>query len=316
MATVTEVVSAWGKYINHGQNKKDILSMFRDKSATDEVLTMIPTENDVLRKSTVSVSRVLQRFQKAYTALGAVEFLPFEIPLDRLKIDFSETPDDIVQSWLAFLSDRGLDRKDWPLMKFLPYHIIEQSREDWELLEVYKGVQAAIVPGTASASGASVNGIKKQINDHITAGRIPATISTGAPSTTPATWAGQVEDFFEAIPEKYWPHISSINMSPSLRTRFKKGNRAKYNVNYEQKDSLLTLMDHENVEIKGLPSMTGSTKIWCTVKGNAVCGIKTPTQEGVFQVQEIKREVVLMTDWWKGVGFFVPQWIFTNDQDL
>jgi hypothetical protein len=37
---------------------------------------------------------------------------------------------------------------------------------------------------------------------------------------------------------------------------------------------------------------------------------------GSFLMQEQDRDVKLMTDFWRGIGFKAPQFIFTNDQDL
>jgi hypothetical protein len=35
-----------------------------------------------------------------------------------------------------------------------------------------------------------------------------------------------------------------------------------------------------------------------------------------MKVESAKRAVDLMTDWWEALNFEVPEFIFTNDQDL
>jgi hypothetical protein len=291
------------------------MSQIFEKSETEMQFQRRVTENTVLRKATAEQTRVLQAFQKAFTPLGTTTFKPRPIQLYRLKIDCQETPDDLVESWLGFLTDNKLDRKTWPFIRWwIEKLIIPQSQEDWEMQEIYKGVFSEPTPNVANAAGANVNGIKKQINDWIDDGDITP-IVTGALSEDPETFVDQVEDFYKSIPKKYQTNVKSICISRDNKTKFKEGMRAKYNVNWNQVGDLVKLIDYD-VMVKGLASMDGSDKLIATFPFNMAAGIKAPENENVFQVENVDRTVKIYTDFWKGIGFWVPEWIFTNDQDL
>lgn len=313
---VSDVVTEHGAvYKDSGQGVKDILLAFRQPTVTDALFMPRPTKETILHKSSASITSVLQRFQKAFTAKGDTTFVPRSIQLQKLKIDLEEVPDDLEQDWHGFLAANNLSRKDWPFVKWwIEKLIIPQSLEDWELDEVYKGVQGAITPGTPTAAGAQIDGIRKIINDFITAGDT-STIATGALSSDPETFVDQVEAFVDAIPRKYRRHLNPIAMNEDQRDLFRDGMDIKYNTNYQKTGDLLKVR-HSNIPVMGLPSMAGDEKLWTTVKGNSVMGYKKPENSKVFKVEESKRSVSVMTDFYKTPGFWVSEWIFTNDRDL
>jgi hypothetical protein len=68
-------------------------------------------------------------------------------------------------------------------------------------------------------------------------------------------------------------------------------------------------VDFTNVRIVGLPSMKGEKMIWATPKDNFLYlrkarGMKKP------KVEESKREVFLMLDWWEGLGFAYDELVY------
>lgn len=314
--TVTDIIAQYGAfYIDQGQNLDRIHQQLFELGGTQDSFATIPTNDTILRFSEAEVEEVIQPYQNAFTPKGGVAFKPAEIPLYQIKVDQKFNPNSLVASWLGFLTDKKTDRTTWPFIKwFIEAYLIPKIKEDMELQAIYKGVYAAPVDGTAGAASTSMNGIRKLINDDITATTITP-IVTGALSTDPATFVGQIEAFLEAIPERYWTTPQELNMSRSKALLFRKGMRAKYNANYELTDSISDMLDFP-VRVTGRGSMIGANKIWMTPKQNAKRGIKWGANANMFEIEKEDRNVKIYTDWWEGVGYVIPGIVFTNDQDL
>ena len=312
---ISALISEFGAYyLDNGQGVKDLRAQIMDQNETDVLFMPWPTNDTIIRGANVDFGSVLQGYQVDFTPLGEMDISGRTIELGQFKIDIQRTPDTLVRSWAGFLTSNKTDRTTWPIWKYITQSwLIPKSAEDWELNAVFAGVKGAVTPGTAQAVADAIDGIRKIINDAITATDITP-IVTGEPSTDPVTWVEQVEAFADAIPKKFMPHIGPIAMSFTLYKRFKKGMRMKYNMNYQQAD-LVTVID-TNLQVVGLRSHEGSGKIWTTVKGNAVMPIKGPENQNVFEVEKVDRKVKIYTDWFKGVGFWRYDWIFTNDADL
>lgn len=319
MATVinaAQVVADFGAYyINAGQNENDIHNAIREKFDSMSVFTVVDSEDTVLRAANATFAEALQSFQKAFTPKGGITFTPEAIPLFNVKVDESFYPDDLKYSWIQFLTSNNLDRTTWPFVRyFIEEYVLGQILTDLEK-NLYGAVYAAPTPGTAGAASAAFNGLKKIINDAITAATITP-IVTGAPSATPATWAGQVETFTAGIPELYWDNVLNLNMSRSLKLRYIQGRRTKYNSNWGQTTQIDVVQDFEQVKINGFGSMTGQTKIWGTPKANAIMALKGGSNMNIVEVEKVDRQVKVYTDFWIGFGFIDPSKVYTNDQDL
>jgi hypothetical protein len=312
-----DVVSEFGAYyLNHGQGRKDLAKILHYKAEFDELFTTTPTDDTVIRKGSALMGRLLQPFQKTWSPTGSVTFQAESIPLYKQKVDFQDYPDELEQTWLGFLADGNLDRKQWPFVKWLiEQHIVPRLVQDHELNEVYAGVYAAPgTPGTAGAVSTAMEGVRKIINDHITATRITP-ITTGALSTTPATFVAQVEAFADAISPLYRSQPMTIAMNFSQSVIFKRGMRAVYNTNYDQASSLMSVMDYPNLTIKGFHAMGNSGKLIATPKENAIRGVKNIKNLGSLQVENVDRQVKIYNDFHVGVGYVIPEIVFTNNVD-
>ncbi len=313
---ISGIISEYGDYfINSGQGVKDMMEMLREKSETEALFPRIITTDTVVRRSSTSFSRVLQRFQKAFTPTGTPTFTPRKIELGRLKIDVSEYPDELVDTWQEFLADLDeADRRNWPFVKWWTSQLIKQAREDNEIHEIFKGVEGSITAGTATAAGASYNGIRKQIRDAVTATTWNS-IATGAPETDPSLFVSQIEDWFYQIPELVRSELDAIPMNQTLAQRFRTGMRERYNMNYEQAKDKAVIID-TSVRIVGVRSHEGSNMWWATPKWNRAICLKNPENENGMGMESEDRKVKAWTDFHKGVGFFIPQYGYCNDQDL
>lgn len=312
-----DVVAEWkAVYKAEGQGVKDIMTKLMQRSVTAGYFPTRITEKTILEKVTAEFSRVLQRFQKKYTPIGGVTFEPTKIPLFKLKIDLQEQPDELEESWLGFLADTSLKRKEWPFIKWFLTNALLQADKDLELNEIYNGVAAPIVDGTPSAAGAVLDGIKIQINRLNTAGKLDL-INMGAVPADPKLYVEYIEDMIKQVPRLLRNELDYVFVQEDGHDLFRDGMREKYNVNYPQvEESKITRLRNDNISIVGLPSMAGSDKIWTTPSWNRQGGFKKPGNATVFEVENIDRTVKAYTDYYKGFGFWIGEYVVSNDVEL
>lgn len=313
---LADLIAEFGAYYqNQGQNASRIYRLLRAQFATQMLFTLVLTDDTIWRAATSTMTRLLQPYQNPWTPIGQAGFAPVELRMHKVKMDHELYPDDIEATWLGFLASESLDRKTWPLVRWLVENeILPQIQEDLEMNEIYDGVYAPPTPGVAGAAGTAMNGIKKIINDHITAGRITP-ISTGALETDPKLFVDQVEDFAKQIAIRYRNQSMTLAMSEDHAELYAEGFDTKYNVNYRQ-DAQNKRVRYKNIEVMGLPSHNGSNKIWTTPKANAILMKKKSVNEGRVELESEDRRVKMWTDFWLGIGFTLPELVFTNDQDL
>jgi len=319
MATVITpdaVVSAFGSYyIDNGQNENNIHDTLRETFEDTDDFTVVDSEDTILRETNVQYAEVLQAFQTAFTPKGGVTFTPKEIKLFNVKVDQAFYPDALKNQWLAFLTSANLDRTTWPFVKwFIEKYVMGQIKADLAK-NLYGAVYAAPTGGTAGAASASFDGLKKIINDAITAGTI-VPITTGAPNSDAVIFAGQIETFAKSVPELYWNTSMGIKMSRALALRYKQGRRLKYNSNYAQVSEQMAVQDFEQNQVVGRGSLTGVNKIWATPKSNAIMAFKGGSNKTIVEVEKVDRQVKVYTDFYIGLGFIQDSLVYTNDQDI
>ena len=131
-------------------------------------------------------------------------------------------------------------------------------------------------------------------------------------SAAPTT--SNIFDMIEEFADNFDESLSSTKMriyvsNSWLRAYFRdKRNTHGADVNYSTNG--INVVDFmPNVELVGLPSMEGSDYIWATPTDNfvhlrKVNGMKDPL------VEESKREVFLMLDWYEGLGFLHNELVY------
>jgi hypothetical protein len=256
--------------------------------------------------------------------LGALDFKPNPFLLDHVKINDTNVPDDLAGTALDFLNRKGVDTKSAPILVTIAKYLVLKAKEDDELDVAFKGVfglpsTADQAAGIAGATENSRDGIRHKIRTYNAAGiynDLGSMIAMGAVPTEKVAFVDYVETMFYSIPEKYRKYIKWFSMSETLRTRFKKGMRAKYNQNYDQAGDLVTILD-EMVEIRGFAAQNGSSMIWTSFPENCKGFIKNAANRAVFNVeQHMIYEVLMATDWWETYDFVNPAWTWTNGQEL
>lgn len=314
---IADIITEFGNYyINQGQNMTRVVKQLNQRSETEELFTTVVTDDTVWRGAQASIDRVLQPFQKAWTPISTLTLTPEEIRQYRQKIDFEGHPDDLEATWLGFLTDNELDRKAWPFVRwFIEEHLIPKSKEDYELSEVFAGEYAAPTPGTAGAAGTSMNGVKTIINNHVTSGRITP-ITMGAIPTDKTLIVKYFEDFADQINDKYWGIPMEVGCSKKVLRDFSRGYRELYGKDTDYSENTSGKVDMTNLTLKGVASHNGSDKIWATPKSNAVRLVKKTQNMNRVRVENVDRLLKMYSDFSSGVGFIIPEVVFTNDQDL
>jgi hypothetical protein len=311
------VIAEYGSYyIDQGQNLQNLLLRPFNAFGTRDAFTNVPTNDTQIRFSDVTVSEILQPYQDTYTPKGAVVFKPVTINLQQVKIDQQFNPNNLVYTWLGFLTSNKTDRTQWPFTRWLiEVYLLNQLFDDMEMKAIFKGVKAAPGAGVAGNAVDIIDGVKKLINAAITAASI-VPIATGAPSIDPADWCTQVEEFVKAFPELYWTKNLTINMSRTLALRYVEGKKKKYNMYYAQESDLMSIANFPTMKVAGRASMIGSAKIWTTPLENCVFATKGFENANGFELEKVDRTVKVWTDFHIGLGFLLMDLVFTNDQDL
>jgi hypothetical protein len=315
---VSEIISEFGAYyIDQGQNMARLVKILNWPLATEKMFTPMMTDETRYRGAQSTFGRLVQPFQQGWTPISSLSFTPIEIQLYNQKVDLDETPHVLEASWLGFLAGNEIDPITWPFVRwYLEVWLIPQIQEDVEINEIYSGVYAAPTPGTAGAAGTSMNGIKKIINDNINSSRITPIADIGA---IPVGDDEDVYDYFEMfadrIGKKYWNMDMMIGCGMDIARSALRGKSLKYNRNTVG-IAIDNKVEYTNLSIVGLPSHNGAGKIWCTPKQNAVFFRKKTANMKNFKIESIKRTLSLYTDFWNGIGFHIPEIVFTNAADL
>jgi len=328
---ITDIVAELGEhYINNGQGVKDIQHKFRQRKELDMLVTdSLPTTDTIARKATVSTSSVLQAYQPAFTKKGTSTFKIEEIGMFKLKADVEEEVDSLEESWLGFLAGIDeLDRAKWPFVRWwLENEIMPQMEEEYELEVAYHGKYVAPTAGVAGAAGAAMDGDKVIINRHIANGRISPFIMGNPPTTDAELFVKYMEDFANRMPKALIGKFEPIRLNTTLGKLFVDGMDSLYNKSYARVEDKLAIhnmpslriasyTNEEGVVIPGLRALDGSNKIYTTIKKNSALRIKNPANEKVFKIESYKRQFSAFTDFWKGRGFWVPEYVMTNNVDL
>jgi hypothetical protein len=108
--------------------------------------TPIKTDDTNFRLANATFRTLVQPFQKTFTQKGGVEIIPNEIRKYRFKIDDEFMPDELYATWLGFLTQKSVDRKDWPFVKWLIEVYYARQIDQVEsftdsIAEVYQGIK-------------------------------------------------------------------------------------------------------------------------------------------------------------------------------
>lgn len=311
---VSEIKTAYGAYYEKsGQNKNRILGMLSQGLVTPGICTPIKTDDTVYKLAQLRINSIVQSFQKGWTPKHATAIEPNELKLYHFKVDEDIWPDDIEAIWLGFLAGDSVKRKDWPLIKFLIEHkdqgYIAKINSDMELLEYGKGVYQAPTSGTPGDTGKSMDGLEIQLQRGVD-GETMNSIALGA--LDPDGIFDQVEKFTDGIAETYQHVAMDVCMSPKWAKLYHRDKRASGFYTINSGKEINADIDFTPQRVKGLPSLSGTDTIFATPKPNLLHLTKKSKNKTNINIEESRREVSFMCDWWEGIGFGMDAAVWTN----
>lgn len=309
---VSDIVTEYGAYYEKSsQNQGRLRNLLLQPSVTEKYMTQIKTDDTTFKLANGVIGNIVQPFHKNFTKSGDQTFTAQELSLYHLKVDLEMYPDDIEATWLGFLSSNSLNRKDWPVVRYIMEQmVVPKIKDNIELLEIVKGEYSAPDGNTPGATGTGMNGLKYQLQAAVNAHK--ANFVSGMSTITSSNAFDQVEIFIDGISNVYSGVPMNIFMSPLYYKYFKRDARSQgfYTITGDEKvDDKVDFSPHKVV---GLPSMIGETFIFATPKDNFLYLNKKATNKTKFKVEEAKRVISIMTDWYEGVGFGIREAVWTN----
>lgn len=309
---VTDIVSEYGAYYEKSAaNTSRLKNLLLQPAVTEKYMTQIKTDDTTFKLSNAVIGNIVQPFHKNFTKSGDQTFTANELALYHLKVDLEMYPDDIEATWLGFLSSNGLNRKDWPVVRYVMEQlVIPKIKDNIELLEIVKGEYSAPNGTTPGATGTGMNGLKYQLQSAVNAHK--ANVVSGMSPITSSNIFDQVEIFVDGISNVYQGVPMNVFMSPTFYRYYKRDARSQgfYNITGDQ--GVDDKVDFTPQNVVGLPSMAGETFIFATPKENLLYLTKKSMNKTKFKVEEYRRVVSIMTDWYEGVGFGIQEAIWTN----
>ena len=333
---ISALVAEYGAYYrgtNSQANKQRILSLLFVPETFGKMFTLMPTNATRWEAAIASIGQVVQRYQKAYTPLSNSKLVPKIIDLEQVKVDLSENPSELEESWVGFLTRLSLEsgtsmnqnRVEWPFIRwYLETLVIPKVKEQLEMSEYFWGVRGAVVPGTPTDEGESLTGINKKIDgdaalvtpnmNHLTLGAYP-------------TDAKLFVKFIEAMVDQILtdsPKLRQFDMeimlNSALEMLYKRGYRELYGRDLDQ----ATLVANNKKVIDTRTSIIGCTamdndpanpgdssdKLIMTYAANRVRPITFNKNAETFSVDKAgdnPRGAWMFTDWHEAVDFGIYQ---------
>ena len=308
---IQELLTAFGKYyLNNGQNLKRIKNMPFQGEVLTKYATLIKTDETVYRLAQARINSIVQSFQKTWTPKNAAKFVPKEIRQYHFKIDEDVQPDDIEASWLGFLASSSQKRTDWPLIKYLIETLyMPQIQKDMELKEYYKGVFIEPEIGNAGSTGSSMNGIQYLLKEGVENSTINS-IHLGPLHKD--TIFDQIELFADSIAEEFQGMGMNVMLSPKWHREYMRDKRAQGFYQIDGAAQIKNDIDFTPFSVVGIPGMYGTDDIFATPKENLLHLTKKSENKTNVHLEESKRTVSFMTDWWEGLGFGINEAVWTN----
>lgn len=311
--TTTDIVTEWGSYyLNSGQNMSNIRRKLTQGLETPKHATSIKTDDTIYRIAKATLQSLVQPFQTTFTKKGGVEFAPKEIRLFKMKMDDEFDPDELEATWLGFLTDNNVSRKDWPLVKWLmEEYYIPQINQDMELNEYFKGKYSAPSEGVAGANGTSMDGLKKLLTDGIDDGTINNLFSDIG-MLEAATIHDQIEDAMDLVGEVYQGIPMKVFVSQKMYRAYMRDKRGQGFYQKTSDNEINNNIDFTPQSVQPLPCIVDFPYFFATPKANFLHITKKSANKNKFKVEEAKRSVAVMADWFEGLGFGMNEIVWTN----
>ncbi len=315
---VATLKSEFGTYI--GTNQQQILKLLTQKTVSQNFMTTIVSKDLKWRAAKAVIDDLVQGFQKAWTAKGTATFTPCEIEQRRHKIDFEFYPDDVFESWLGFLTDEKVDRKQWPISRYIIEQlIVPKVQANRELLLIGKGDYTAPTENVAQATGLSMDGFCTILKDKRALGTSNINFFNDATTFPGAPSASNIVDFLEAFVDWIGELYQGMNLPIFQSNAWYKAYQRKYRDLYGSYNDFAKgnagSVDYSNNPLQALPSMAGENVFLVTPKENFIRLINGNDGASNIFVESVDRKIKVFADWHESVGFGMEEAVFAYVPD-
>lgn len=312
--TLTDFVDDFDKFIT--KDARVINKRMLQGGDIASLATTRMSNKGVYQASSADIGEVMQGFHKNFHAKGSAEFKPIEIPVRRIKVDYSIFPDDIEDEWLGFLYQENLKRTDMPIVRWvIENKLMPALSRDLELAS-YAGVYTANNGSGPHPAMHAFDGLETIINNQYTSGRTML-IATGP--ITKANIFDKVEEFIDGFGEEYDEDEMQILMSNrQLRDYFRARRNTHGNDTNYQPGAQNNSVDFSDFPVNGVTGMRNKNRIVATPRRNLVRLIERidPEQAINWEIQQDKREVIVMADFHYAVGLLIPEAVAHTDGEM
>lgn len=307
-----DIVSDLSKYMSIEKNQMNFFRRLRNGLELAPYVKSIGGQVGTYVGVSSTTSELLQAFQQGWTPKGTTSFVGFENKIYKLKMDYVlDNIDSIVDSWLFFLSDEAIERKDWPLTRYIiEMELLPKATEELNTA-MCRGSFTAPTPGTAGNSINSMAGLLTTITAQIADSALTP-IVTG--SISAANAVTRFETFMDGIDPLVADKGGVILCSTTVARFYKKHYRSLFGATNDQAAKNNLSLDEYNVKIVGLNGFGSSQRLVFTQAGNLIHLYDKMIAPTGFNVEKEKRNVNIFTDWHCGIGFQSIQGVFANDQ--
>lgn len=305
---VTPLNTDLGAY--YRQRKNEIMQKLYANEDARKLFTVVTGVQDEYVMTELEVQEMIQPYQSGWTPKGEVKFKPETIKVRPVKVDFPFTPKKLEATWLGYLKTNGSKPEEYPFVQYIYEQILVKVAREVNNVTI-NGVYVAPTTGTAGSAAAAFNGLLKVVTDAITASKITP-ITTGA--ITSSNVVDKIEAIVDGIPGDQRSQPLTMLMSPTLRTMYFRKRRGDFGSNIDYKAGE-EMVDFTNVRIVSPTYMNASQRVIVTSPNNLLLLEDGVNEEENIIVQANRRELELMMDFKRGVGFgIIDGMVWTNDQ--
>ncbi len=306
------IVQEYGNlYQQRGQGLDRIKRALIQKSETLEKYAVHKRiTDDIYEMANDEFQPVLQPFRVPFEPQGGVEFYPNPIRMQRVKVDLKLTPDQITEGWLGFLEGEGVDRSQWPIVRYMiEVYLKTQIDYDREMNAVYFGERQN--DGTSPST--CMDGIRK----HLIAGAsadYSINVIPNIGKLEAASILDQVEAFSKKIAPIYQNQPIVICVSQEFHRAFLENKRSAGYYWLNGPEDINNRVDFTKQVVMGLPCMAGSKDMFAFTKGNLLW--LTRKDKFNFDVQKEDRYVKILGDWREAIGFGVNKEVWATEETI
>lgn len=329
--TAEQLRQAWGAYYKEGAiTVNNLIKQLYQPTEFKNYFNIRPTKNTAEDNVRTHLTRVLQKFQPKFTALGDMSFEPERILLERVKINVTVTPDELADSAVQFLIDKGVERKNMQIIQMMALYLVMKAQEDDEMDEAWGGVASTIIPtgtpgagqtllGTPTAAGGARTGFHKRIKTLNAQSKLKVVSMGDWTNLTNLETVEYAKDFYMMMDPLVRQDLKWIAGNETFHLKFMEGMFEKYGKVVDPQFQATGKMNiyGTQCEIRKSRAQRATKNLWTTPYFNAVGFVKQPENQAFFAVRDASfYEVEIGTDWYEVQAILNSLQVYSNDLEI